>query len=594
MDMAEERAQRRLAAILAADVVGYSRLMAADESGTLACFKLLRGNHFEPAIKTNGGRVVGEAGDSLLVEFNTATEAVACAIEVQEKIAEYNSELPENQRMRFRIGVNLGEVVVDGATIHGDGVNIAARLEKLAEPGGIVIARGVHEHIRGKVSCSFEDLGEKTLHNIAEPVRAYRLALPSQEGAPRSAWPVGEPVLALPSKPSIAVLPFVNMSGDIEQEYFSDGMTEDLITALSKIHWFFVIARTSTFAYKGRAVAASELGRHLGIRYVLEGSVRKGGNRVRISAQLVDAATGHHIWAERYDRNLEDIFALQDEMIETIVRAIEPELGRAEQERARRKPPGSLDAWELFQRGLWHHYRFTKDDNAEAERCFLQAIKFDPTFALPFAALAHACYWNVLFGYAAETKKTLAEGLELAQKAVSLDGREPFAHFELGRVQALSREFDAAIAELEHAIELNPNFAHAYYGLGTALIWAGQPARALDRIDAAIRLNPRDPAIWTFQAGRALALFLLDRLDEAADWAHRSTRSISTGLWSHGIEAAVLAHLGRRREAAAALAQVYRLKPNFSAEFVREVFPFKVADHRERFLDGLHKAGLSE
>jgi adenylate cyclase len=577
---------RRLAAILAADVVGYSRLMEADEAGTLAALKARRKEVLEPLVAQHHGRIFKVTGDGVLVEFASAVNAVQCAIELQQGMAAANAGQADDRHIVLRIGVNLGDVMVEGGDLYGDGVNIAARLEGLAEPGGILISGPAFDQVRNKISTRFDDLSEQSLKNIAAPVRVYsaRLGPSASVSAP----------LPLPAKPSIAVLPFVNMSGDVEQEYFSDGITEDLITALSKIHWFFVIARTSTFAYKGRPVAPRELGRDLGVRYVLEGSVRKGGNRVRISAQLVDAATGHHVWAERYDRDLEDMFALQDEMIETIVRTIEPELGRAERERARRKPPGSLDAWELFQRGLWHHYRFTKDDNAEAARYFHRAIEVDPTFALPFAALAHACYWDALFGYAADVKKTLAEGLELARRAVSLDDREPFAHFALGRVQTLRAELDGAIAELEQAIEINPNFAHAYYGLGVALVWAGQPTQALDRIDTALRLNPRDPSVWTFQAGRALTLFFLDRLDEAADWAHRSTQSISTGLWSHGVEAAVLAHLGREQEAAAALAQVYRLKPNFSAEFVREVFPFKVAADRDRFLDGLRKAGLPE
>jgi TolB-like protein len=577
---------RRLAAILAADVVGYSRLMEQDEAGTLAALKARRKEILQPLVAEHQGRIVKVMGDGVLVEFASAVNAVACAVELQKRMAAANDGAPEERRVLLRVGINLGDVIVEGGDLYGDGVNVAARLQEMSEPGGICITGKVHDEVRGKLDLAFDDLGAREVKNIAAPVRIYSARLEPSVS-------VSAP-LSLPAKPSIAVLPFVNMSGDVEQEYFSDGITEDLITALSKIRWFFVIARNSTFAYKSRSVAPRELGRDLGVRYVLEGSVRKGGNRVRISAQLVDAASGHHVWAERYDRDLEDIFALQDEMIETIVRAIEPELGRAERERARRKPPGSLDAWELFQRGLWYHYRFTRDDIAEAERCFHRAIEVDPTFALPFAALAHACYWDALFGYATDVKKTLAKGLDLARKAVSLDDREAFAHFSLGRIQTLRAELDGAIAELEQAIELNPNFAHAYYGLGIALVWAGQPAQGMNRIDTALRLNPRDPSVWTFQAGRALALFLLDRLDEAADWAQRSTQSVPTGLWAHGVEAAVLAHLGRDREAAAALAQVYRLKPNFSAEFVREVFPFRVAAHRDRFLDALRRAGLPE
>ncbi len=567
--------------------------MAADEGGTLARFKSLRGDHFEPAIRTHGGHLVGEAGDSLLVEFTTATEAVACAVEVQRQLAELNAELPEDRRMRFRIGINLGEVIVDGATIHGDGVNIAARLEKLAEPGEIVIARGVHDHIKGKVSYRFEDLGEKSLHNIAEPVRAYRIASPTGEATVRAAV-AGEPALALPSKPSIAVLPFTNMSGDPEQDYFADGITEDLITALSKIRWFFVIARNSTFAFKGKPVDVSEVGQRLGVRYVLEGSLRKGGNRVRVSAQLVEAASGHHVWAERYDREIHDVFALQDEMTETIIRAIEPELSGAERERAMRKPPNSLDTWDLFQRGLWHQYRFTKEDNAEARRFFHRAVEADPTFAQAHAALAHAIYWDALFGYASDAAGALSNGLDHARQAVALDNKEPFAHFALGRVQTMRAEHDAAITELERAIEINANFAHAYYGLGWALILAGRPAEALERIDTAIRLNPNDPAAWTFYGGRAFALYFLGRLDEAADWARRSARSATTGLWAHVIEAVVLAQLGHAREAASALTEARRLKPDLSTAFVREVMPFRDPAHAGRVVDGLVKAGLPD
>ena len=586
--MPEAKTHRRLAAILAADVVGYSRLIRADEAGTLNRLKALRNDLIDPKIAEHQGRIVKLMGDGMLAEFGSVVDAVCAAAEMQQAMAERNANLTEADRIEFRVGINVGDVVIDGDDIHGDGVNVASRLEGLAEPGGICVSGMVYEEVRRRVGVPFEDLGEREVKNIDEPIRVWRWS----PGTPKRADATES--LALPDKPSIAVLPFENMSGDTQQEYFTDGITEDLITALSKIRWFFVIARNSTFVYKGRSVDVKEVGRQLGVRYVLEGSVRKGGNRVRISAQLIEAASGRHVWAERYDRDLEDIFALQDEMTETIVRAIEPELGSAERKRAMRKPPGSLDAWDLFQRGLWHHYRFTKEDNAQAQRFFRQAIEADPTFAHALAAFAHTCYWDALFGFAADVDATLAEGLEYARRAVSLDDKEPFAHFALGRVQTLRGELDAAIAELEQAIELNSNFAHAYYGLGWALVLVGRPAEALDRIDGAIRLNPHDPSIWTFLGGRAIALFFLDRLEEAADWARRSAQCATTGLWAHGIEAVVLAHLGRDQEAAAALAQAYRLKPDFSVEFARKVLPFRNPAHRHRFLEGLAKAGLTE
>ncbi|MSP81951.1 MAG: adenylate/guanylate cyclase domain-containing protein [Alphaproteobacteria bacterium] len=337
---------RRLAAILAADVVGYSRLMAADEAGTLARFKLLRSDHVEPALRRHGGRVVGEAGDGLLVEFATATQAVACAVEVQDKLAELNAELPEDRRMRFRMGVNLGEVIVDGATIHGDGVNIAARLEKIAEPGGLVISRAVHEQIKGKAPGRFEDLGDQTLHNIANPVCAYRVDVsePAHATAGR-----GEDALR---RQSIAVLPFANMSGDPEQEYFSDGITEDLITALARHHGLFVIARNSSFVFKGKSVPIPEAARQLGVRYIVEGSVRKSGKHLRITAQLIDAETASHLWAEKYDRDLEDVFALQDEIVETLVWRVAGHVTKAELAALKRKQAPPVDAYELYLAGM--------------------------------------------------------------------------------------------------------------------------------------------------------------------------------------------------------------------------------------------------
>ncbi len=583
--------ERRLAAIFAADVVGYSRLMGADETGTLERLKSLRRELVQPNITERKGRIVKLMGDGLLAEFPSVVEAVLCAAGIQDSMNEREADLPDEERIRLRIGVNLGDIIVEGADIYGDGVNVAARLEALADPGGICVSGTVFDHVKGKVGLAFEDIGEQRVKNIAEPVRVFRLA----SGGPQEGPPThpAEP-LPLPDKPSIAVLPFDNMSGDPEQEYFSDGITEDIITALSRVRWLFVIARNSTFSYKGTSPDVRQVSRDLGVHYVLEGSVRKGGDRIRISAQLIEATTGRHVWADHYDRDLGDVFALQDEMTETLIAAIEPELGNAERERAIRKPPETLDAWTWFQRGLWHHYRFTKEDNAEAQVLFHKAIEIDPTFSRALAALAHALYWDTLFGYTDSPEQALAEALGLSRKAISLDDKEPFAHFAMGRVQTLKGELETAIAELEQAIELNPSFAHAYFGLGFALMLVGRPEDAIPQMDKAIRLNPHDPSIWTFLSGRSLALILLERHEEALEWSMKSARRANIGWLAHAILASALGHLGRLDEARRAGGDMLDLKPDFSLSFITRTLPFKNPAHLERFLGGLRKAGLPE
>ncbi|MDZ4737344.1 MAG: adenylate/guanylate cyclase domain-containing protein [Rhodospirillaceae bacterium] len=585
----EERKTRRLMAILSADVVGYSRLMEANEAGTLAALKRHRAELIDPKIAQYGGRVVSTAGDGLLCEFPSVIDAVQCAVEIQATMPERNADIPDDRRMQLRIGINLGDVIVEGDDIFGDGVNVAARLETLAEPGGICVSGTVHEHAASKLPYAFEDLGRQTVKNIARPIHAWRVK--PAAGAARG-MPAGmtEP-LPLPDKPSIAVLPFTNMSSDPDQEYFADGISEDLITALSKIRWFFVIARNSTFVYKGQPVDIKEVGDQLGVRYVLEGSVRKSGTRIRITAQLIEAATNRHVWAERYDRDIGDMFALQNEMSEMIANAIEPELSNAERERAARKVPGHLDAWALYQRGLWHHYRFTEADNCEAKRLFGKAIAADPQFAAAYAGLAHACYWDALFGFR-NASVALAEGFEKARLAVSLDDNDPLAHFAMGRVQTLRCEFADAVGELGRAIELNPNFAHAHYGLGWALILSGRPDAALERIDTAIRLNPRDPSIWTFLGGRALALFLLGQREEAAKSARRSAQSAVAIYLPHVIEAAILADLGRDREAAAAMAMAREINSALSGAMIETAMPLQNPAHRDLYMSSLRKAGL--
>jgi adenylate cyclase len=467
---------RRLAAILAADVAGYSRLIGADEDGTLQGFKAIRAELIDPKIVEHHGRLVKTTGDGFLVEFSSVVDALRCATEVQARMAERNATVPTDTRIEFRIGINVGDVVVEDGDIFGDGVNVAARLEGLSEPGGICVSALVQRDAAGKLNIAFEDLGEQTLKNIARPLRVYRVA--TERHAKAGMEPAS---LLLPDKPSVAVLPFTNMSTEPEQEFFADGIAEDVITALSRYPSLFVIARNSSFTYKGRAVDVKEVGRNLGVRYVLEGSLRKAGNRIRVTAQLVEAETGKHVWAERYDRDLADIFALQDEITETVTIAIAPAIADAEQQhRALRKPPGSLDAWAAHQRGLWHLSKYTVDDIQLAEKFFRQAIDIDPTFSGGYGSLAGA------LGQAADLlTRGLPETLDLAdvlaRQAVALDGADAAAHSQLGAALYRRGDYEGGRSEAERALAISPNLAGAHSVLGQTLIFSGQPEQGARR-----------------------------------------------------------------------------------------------------------------
>ena len=421
--MSGERVDRRLAAVLAADVAGYSRLMGADEEGTLARLKAIRKALADPAIASHRGRIVKTTGDGMLVEFASAVDAVRCAVEVQRSMAEQNAAVPQDQRIEFRVGIHVGDIIFDDNDIFGDGVNIAARLEGIAEAGGLCISDDAYRQIRGKVEIAFDDLGPQTLKNIAEPMRAWRVQLDGQSaGTARPGSPAGQSSpLALPDKPSIAVLPFTNMSGDPEQDYFADGMVEDIITALSHFKALFVIARNSSFTYKGRAVDVKQVGRELGVRYVLEGSVRKSANRVRITGQLVDTATGAHLWADRFDGGLSDVFDLQDQVTESVVGAIAPALEKAEIERAKRNPTESLDAYSLYLRGLAKLYQFaSRQTNDEALRLFNSAIELDADFASAYGRAAFCYTFAKTNGWTSVTANGIAEVKRIAQRAVEL------------------------------------------------------------------------------------------------------------------------------------------------------------------------------
>src|SRR5882672_4179315 len=474
---------RRLAAILAADVAGYSRLMGADEEGTLGRLKAHRRQLIDPKIAEHNGRIVKTTGDGLLVEFASVVDAVRCAAEVQRGMIDREPDLPDERRIRFRIGINLGDIIAEGGDIFGDGVNIAARLEALAEPGSIYVSETAYYHAVDKVDLDFEDLGPQTLKNIRRPIRVYRMGGEAKDQA--ADFEDFEPVAAASAPPfddrrAIAVLPFANFSGDPEQEFFADCITEDIITMLAGWRAFPVIARNSTFTYKGQTVDIKKVGEELGVRYILEGSVRKSGRRVRVTAQLIRADTNHHIMAERYDRDLTDLFELQDEIVTTIAGAIEPEILKFERDRIADQPQHNEDAYEFYQHGMWHHYRHSKTDNIEAQAFFRRALAIDPYYPQAIAALAIAVCNAAYLNWAEDVEGNFAESYELAQRAVALDARYPNAHFSLGLVCMWISRSDRAMAEFQEAIKLNPSFAAAHVLLGQMLNYNGRSEEAIE------------------------------------------------------------------------------------------------------------------
>ena len=586
--MAEARVQRRLAAILAADVAGYSRLMGADEEGTLAALKELRRELADPKIKEHRGRIVKTTGDGLLVEFASVVDAVRCAVEVQQEMAERNVGVPEEQRIQFRIGINLGDIIKDGRDIYGDGVNVAARLEALAEPGGICVNRVVRDQVRDKLDFAFEDAGEQRVKNIARPLRVYHVRPGQLADEEMSA---AQPPLALPDKPSLAVLPFTNMSGDPEQEFVSDGIAEDVISALSHYPSLFVIARNSTFTYKGRAVDVKQVGRELGVRYVLEGGVRKAGNRIRVTAQLIEAETGNHVWANRYDRDLADIFAVQDEITHALTTALTPAIADAELRRAIRKPPDSLDAWAAYQRGLWHLSKANSEDDTIAQNFFRRAIDLDPTFAPGYSALALA----QLQAAAIYQKLSLAEAQSsaeaLARRAVSLDGADAEARSCLGWALQARGELDGALVEIERALAMSPNLAVAHWQRGATLIFSGQPMKGLDALETCIRLDPRDPFMAVRLLHIACGLYFAREYERVIEAAKRLIRSYPDFPMIYRWPAAALGQLGRAAEAREWLEKAISYAPAAFKMYVHNRVPwFRPEDHAH-LVEGLRKAG---
>jgi len=590
--MAEERLQRKLAAIMAADVVGYSRLMEADEVGTLNRLKALHQELFVPTIERFGGRIFKVTGDGALADFPSAVDALNGAVSLQRALADRNAGLPENQRIELRVGISLGDVIVEGDDLYGRGVNIAARMEGLAEPGGICISGNVHEHVRGTSGLVFADLGKRDVKNIADPVHAYGVHLRSDAIKPDHQQRDANPPPT--DKPSIAILPFDNLSGDPDQRYFADGIVEDIITELSKYSWLLVIARNTSFTFRDKVSDISDVGRKLHVRYVMEGSIRRTGDRVRITAQLIDAQSGAHVWAEHFDRDLEDVFAVQDEITQNVAGAIQPRLISAEAERARTKPPESMVAWDYAVRGRWHVLRLTKEDNAEAQRLLREGLALYPNSVSILTFLSYSLTIGVIFGWSNDPPVWLTEARELAERAANLDENDAWVQCVVGLGQFTANQPDKAIGHYRKAIALNPSFAlgHGYLALQLAFI-AGRTDEAIKEAETAIRLSPRDPELYHFFYAIGMAQFVAGRYDEAVTWAERAENERPAGIgFGLRLLASSYAHLDRLEEARDAFARVLEVTPRISATSIRNAIHFGRREDLERYLDGLRKVGL--
>jgi TolB-like protein/tetratricopeptide (TPR) repeat protein len=582
--MAGERVQRRLAAILAADVAGYSRLMGSDDEGTLAGLKACR-ELIDVKSKEHRGRIVNTPGDSALVEFASAVDATRCAMEIQKEMAERNAVIPEERRIEFRIGINVGDVIVDDrGDIYGDGVNIAARVESLAQPGALCLSDEAYRQIKGKLAIDASDMGEHQLKNIAQPVRVYGV------------WLNDAPPLALPDKPSIAVLPFENLSGDPKQEYFADGVAEDILTELTRFSDLFVIARNSSFRYKGKAVDLRQVGRELGVRYVLEGSIRRGGDRVRISAQLIDCGTGAHRWAERYDRELKDVFTIQDEVARTIAAVLAAHVNKAEAERTLLKPPTTWQAYDHYMRAAaaWALFQssWKLDQLLETRRHLADSLKIDPKYARAYSLLAstHRVAWLNPVNDEYLSPATLDRAIALARTAIELAPNLPEAYAELAYNIIRKRDFDAATVAAERAIALNANFAD--YRVAQVFYSVGQAAKAIEIAKTQMRLDPFHPHFAPLIAG--IAYYLLKEYQEAQRWLREATGRAPNHQYGHAFLAAAYAQVGRVEDARAEAAEVLRVNPKYTIGKQQQVSIFRHAEDVEHLIDGLRKAGLPE
>ncbi len=609
--MTQPESVRRLAAVLAADVAHYSRMMGADEEATMDAWWAHRREVINPTIEGRRGRIVKLTGDGFLAEFPSVREAVLCAVEMQAEMAKRNASVPHDRRMDFRMGINLCDIIVDDEDIYGDGVNIAARLESLAHPGGITISGKVYEDIVGKLDLAFVDLGEKHVKNIERPVRAYHVVLDTNEirqadataeaaevapapggGDSPAAAPRTAAVKSPPSdKPSIAVLPFTNMSGDPEQEYFSDGISEDVTTDLSKISGLFVIARNTAFTYKGKNIDLQQVARELGVRYVLEGSVRKAGNRVRITAQLIDGTTNGHVWAERYDRDLEDIFGVQDEVTQEIVAQLKVQVSDAERQRMVKKDTENLDAYDDLLKGRDLFLKFTPECNREAEQMFKRAIESDPNYAAAYAELARVLVQRRNHGWSDTPDEDLEEGFRMVSKAVELDDSVAQAHIVKGFVHLWRHEHDQALAELDAGLGLDPNHADGHMWKAIVAGFAGDPEEGVREVQHAMRLNPGSPFWYLFALGNAC--FAMWRYEECVQACSQAVEKNPNFIFAQMLLAAGLGQLGRNDGADAALAECRRLNSRFSLAWAKNLIPFRERATIERFTAGLEKAGLT-
>ncbi len=587
--MEPREVERRLAAIMAADMVGYSRQMEADEAGTLARFKAHRLEHIDPAIAKNRGRIIKTAGDGMLVEFQSVGDAVQCAIEIQRQMAQRNADLPAGGEIEFRIGINLGDVIVEDGDVFGDGVNVAARLQELAEPGGICVSRAVRDQVQvgDRFDLMFEDLGEQSVKNIVRPIATFRVRLDEPDRVATRVRDAAPAVAPASGRPSIAVLPFDNMSGDPEQEFFADGLTEDIIAALSRFRELFVISRNSAFVFKGKATRIRDVAAQLGVQYVVEGSVRKAGNRVRVTVQLIDAGSDQHIWAERYDRDLEDIFAIQDEVTSAIVATLPGRIEAARYHRTEHKPTANMAAYEYVLAGKVLHHRSARADNLEAQQMLDKAIALDPNYAHAHAWKACVLGQAWVHGWCDSREAALAEVGKELQTALKLDDNDSDVHRILASLSLIQGNHDKSLYHQERALGLNPNYDLIVVQQGELLTWLGRPEEGIDWIKRAMQLNPYHPERYWNHLGRAY--YVARRYKEATE---AFARISAPDHAHHAFLAAAFAQMGDATAAAAHAEQVLKRAPDFSVERYLETLHYKHASDREHHREGLLKAGL--
>jgi TolB-like protein/class 3 adenylate cyclase len=591
-----KRVERRLAAVLAADVAGYSRLMGADEEGTLARLKAVRTSLVDPTIASHRGRIVKTTGDGFLVEFASAVDAVCGAVEIQRALADHNVSMPQDQRIEIRIGIHVGDIIIDDNDIFGDGVNIAARLEGIAEVGGVCMSNDALRQVRGKVDIVCDDMGPQPLKNIAEHIQAWRVRLDGQNAAKSQPGrlPDQTSVLALPDKPSIAVLPFQNMSGDQEQEYFADGIVEDIITALSRFKSLFVIARNSSFTYKGKAVDIKQVGHELGVRYVLEGSVRKANGRMRITGQLIDSATGTHLWADRFDGKLEDVFELQDQVTASVAGELVTQVQFAEMERARRKSTSNLDAYDCYLRGIANVWTWTKDSNEAARAYFLKAIELDENFALAYAFAGQIYVLRKQARWMVDISRETAEAVRLARRAIELGQGDDVALCMGGFILAfIAGELDLAAECISRGLSLNNNLALGWHFSGWVHLYLGEHKVSLEHQRQAMRLSPRDPNVPQVKNAQAFAHFFEGQYAEAARLAERLTEEFPHFLPAWRIMAISNALGGDPALTDKAVKKALELDPSGRVSILTsQLFPLRRLEDRERWKEGLLRAGF--